>query len=164
MRCGWRTLIAFGAVAASLGAACRHQSDAPAPARGEAVSDSLAGTVQLVGTVASHRIVLIREGAATLTLSGPAALANLNGLRVGVVGHLDRSRLAVSRFAVLEANGVEATDGRLVAEGDALYLETADGIRHRLVQPSPKLREQIGHRVWVSGPLDREPVAYGFIE
>jgi hypothetical protein len=91
-------------------------------------------------------------------------LANVDGLRVGVVGKLDGSKLSVIRFTVLEANGVPATDGRLVAEGDDLYLETADRVRHRLVQPSPKLRAQAGRRVWVSGPLDQEPVAYGFIE
>jgi hypothetical protein len=160
----WRHLAAGCAAVEVMAAACQHRSDAPGPPRSEAVSDSLAGIVQVVGVAASPRIVLVREGTPTLTLVGPASLANLNGLKIGVVGQVDGSKLAVSRFTVLEANGVSATDGRLIAEGDDLYLETADHVRHRLVNPSPRLRERVGHRVWVSGPLDKEPVAYGFID
>src|SRR5262245_1770441 len=159
-----RRLAAGCAAVVVMAAACRHRSDVPEPPRSEAVSDSIAGIVQVVGVAALPRIVLVREGAPTLTLSGPASLASLNGLKIAVVGRVDGSTLAVTRFTVLEASGVSATDGRLIAEGDDLYLETADHVRHRLVNPSPRLRERVGHRVWVSGPLDKEPVAYGFID
>jgi hypothetical protein len=148
-----------------MAAACHHRADTPAAAGGDVSADSLAGKVQVVGVQASPRIVLVRDGGAgTLTLVGPPSLANVAGLRVGAVGRIEGAKLSVSRFTVLEANGVPATDGRLLVQGDDLYLETADGTRHRLVQPSPKLRSQVGRRVWVAGPLDREPVAYGFIE
>jgi hypothetical protein len=160
----WRRLAAGCAAVGIMAAACRHRSDAPGPPRSEAVSDSIAGIVQVVGVAALPRIVLLRGGAPTLTLSGPASLANLNGLKIGAVGQVDGSTLTVSRFTILEANGVRATDGRLVTEGGDLYLETADHVRHRLVNPSPRLRERVGHRVWVSGSLDKEPVAYGFID
>jgi hypothetical protein len=32
------------------------------------------------------------------------------------------------------------------------------------VNPPPLLRSSVGHRAWVSGALDRAPVAYGIIE
>src|SRR5262245_52745492 len=99
----WRRLAAGCAAIGVIAAACQHRSDAPGPPRSEAVSDSIAGIVQVVGVAASPRIVLVREGAPTLTLRGPASLANLNGLKIGVVGHVEGSTLSVSRFTVLEA-------------------------------------------------------------
>lgn len=161
----WHRLAGLCGALATMAAACHHRADAPVPSeRGEAI-DSVIGKVQVVGVQASPRIMLVRDGGGgSLTLVGRPSLAKVDGLRVAVVGTLEGSKLSVTRFTVLEANGVPATDGRLVADGDDLYLETVDQVRHRLVQPSPKLRAQVGHRVWVSGPLDREPVAYGFIE
>jgi hypothetical protein len=161
----WQRLAGLCGALATMAAACHHQAATPVPSEGAMAVDSIVGKVQVVGVQASPRIMLVRDGGArSLTLVGRPSLANVDGLRVGVVGKLDGSKLSVIRFTVLEANGVPATDGRLVAEGDDLYLETADRVRHRLVQPSPKLRAQVGRRVWVSGPLDQEPVAYGFIE
>ena len=81
-----------------------------------------------------------------------------------MIGRLAGTELGVERFVVVAANGVPATDGWLVAEGAVLYLVTADGQRHPLVRPSPNLWAHAGSRAWVSGPLDREPVAYGIIE
>jgi hypothetical protein len=37
-------------------------------------------------------------------------------------------------------------------------------VRHALVNPSPNLRAHVGARVWVSGSLDQEPIAYGIIQ
>ena len=130
-----------------------HQAGVPA-ARVDAKADSVVGKVQVVGVDPFPQVILVRDGKSkTLTLIGSPAL-----------GRLADSRLTVARFTVLEANGVPATDGRLIADTAALYVQTSDGVRHRLVSPSPRLRARAGSRVWVSGPLDREPVAYGFIE
>jgi hypothetical protein len=85
-------------------------------------------------------------------------------LRIAAVGTLAANRLAVARFTVLAANGVPATDGTLALSGDALVLVASNGKRYKLVNPSPVLRANVGHRVWVSGPLDRQPVAYGIID
>lgn len=141
-----------------------HQAGVPA-ARVDAKADSVVGKVQVVGVDPFPQVILVRDGKSkTLTLIGSPALGRLNGLRIAAVGRAADSRLTVARFTVLEANGVPATDGRLIADTAALYLQTSDGVRHRLVSPSPRLRARAGSRVWVSGPLDREPVAYGFIE
>ena len=125
----------------------------------------MVGRVQVVGVAAAPKVTLVpTDGGTVLTLTGPASLRNLDGLGVSVVGWRKGPELRVVRFAVVAANGLLATDGRLVADGRTLYLETADGHRHALVAPSPRLWEHVGARAWVSGPLDHEPVAYGLIE
>ncbi len=67
-------------------------------------------------------------------------------------------------FRVIAANGVLANDGTLVVDGSQAVLLTEDGRRLPVVRPSAGLRAAIGHRVWISGPLDGETVAYGVIE
>jgi hypothetical protein len=101
-----------------------------------------------------------------ILLDGPllTKLRHVDGLGVLLVGTRHDRFLTVQQFTVVSANGVPATDGRLVVAGDTVVLVTADGLRHPLVHPSPTLRTNIGGRVWVSGPLDREPVAYGMID
>jgi hypothetical protein len=126
--------------------------------------DSVRGKVQVVGVEALPAIMLAPEGRPAVTLIGPASLRRVAGLTVVAIGRLAGSKLTVKRFTVVAANGVPATDGRLVADGATLYLETADHVRHRLVKPSPRLWTEAGRRAWVSGPLDHEPVAYGIIE
>jgi hypothetical protein len=165
----WQTRAARLAIAlmalGSTAAACHHAGAAQASAADPQAADSVVGRVQLVGVAAVPRVALIpSDGGRTLTLSGPPALRNLDGLGVAVVGERSGSELHVTRFTVVAANGLAATDGRLVADGRTLYLETADRVRHPLVAPSPRLWEHVGGRAWVSGPLDREPVAYGIIE
>jgi hypothetical protein len=145
--------------------ACHHGT-ASSGGRAEAEPmDSLRGKVQVVGVEGLSQITLVPEGGRpAVTLIGPPSLRRVAGLTVMATGRLAGPKLTVKRFTVVAANGVPATDGRLVAEGAVLYLETTDGIRHRLVQPSPRLWAEAGRRVWVSGPLDHEPVAYGIIE
>jgi hypothetical protein len=128
--------------------------------------DTLEGTIQIGGVQAFPQIMLLGDsGGRTVVLHGPKELAHLLGLRVAVFGKLGADdKFAVKQFRVLAANGVPATDGRLIAEGDTLALETADGARHPLGRPSPGLRKYVSRRVWVAGPLDQEPVSYGVIE
>ncbi len=127
--------------------------------------DSLVGHLQIVGTDALPRTVLVPDdGTLSVTLVGPPALRRLGGLGVEIEGTRAGSQFTVQRFTVVSANGLEATDGRLVDDGGTLSIVTADGVRHALVRPSSNLRAHVGGRVWVSGPLDREPVAYGIIE
>jgi hypothetical protein len=147
------------------GAGAESRATVPGSARAPAPTDSLEGIVRVVGVEAFPQIVLALDSASpAVSLDGPASLRRVAGLRVAVVGERSGARLAVRRFIVLAANGVPATDGMLVADGDALLLVTSDGTRHRLVNPPPLLRSSIGHRAWVSGALDRELVAYGIIE
>ncbi len=146
--------------------ACHRSGGVPNEAAGRgAAADSIEGIVRVVGVDALPQVTLTRdEGSPAVTLLGVESLRRVAGLRVAVAGILRGTRLTVSRFHVIAANGVPATDGVLAADGDALTLVTADGKRHPLLKPSPALRAAVGHRVWISGPLDREPVAYGVIE
>jgi hypothetical protein len=91
-------------------------------------------------------------------------LRHVNGLVILATGTRHDRFLTVQSFKVISANDVPATDGKLVASGDTLILVTDDGIRHALVHPSPALHAEVGGRIWVSGPLDKEPVAYGLID
>jgi hypothetical protein len=153
---------ALCAALAVAGPGCHHAVGAPP---GQAAADSLTGTVQVVGVEAASMITLVPDGGGrAVTLTGAPTLARVDGLHVAVVGRRAGSALGVERFTVVAANGLPATDGRLLAEGDVLYLVTADGVRHRLVRPSPVLAAHVGSRAWVSGPIDQEPVAYGIIE
>jgi hypothetical protein len=158
-----RLIAALAALGLALGA-CHQTRGAPGRVDAEA-ADSVVGTVHLVGVEALPKVTLAPDaGGEALTLVGPPTLKRVDGLRVAAVGRLAGTELSVERFTVVAANGVPATDGRLVADGAVLYLVTADGERHALVRPSPNLWAHAGGRVWVSGPLDREPVAYGIIE
>jgi hypothetical protein len=123
------------------------------------------GTVQIVGTDPFPRTVILPANSGiSLRLIGPPSLQRVNGLEVQVVGRRAGDQFTVKSFLVVGANGQPTTDGRLVSDGGTLYIVTEDGVRHALVSPSSNLRARVGQRVWVSGPLDREPVAYGFIE
>ncbi len=166
--------LAAGAVAAchrgsSVAAAESPAAVARAPAgtdaRAPVGTDSLEGIVRVVGVDALPVVTLAPDDAGrSVTLDGPPSLRRVAGLRIAAVGERSGTRLAVRRFTVLAANGVPATDGVLAADGDALVLVTSDGTRHRLVNPPPLLRSSVGHRAWVSGALDREPVACGIID
>lgn len=128
-------------------------------------ADTIIGTIQIVGSDPFPRTVILPASSGiSLRLIGPPSLQHVNGLGVRVVGQRAGEQFTVQSFTVLSANGQPATDGRLVKDGDTIFIVTQDGVRHPLVYPSPNLRDRIGQRVWVSGPLDREPIAYGFIE
>jgi hypothetical protein len=166
MPCGrWGGLAESLAMAGMTVLACHH-ANAPPPGRAEAGAiDTIAGTVRVVGVAALPRIVMVPDyGGATLTLRGSPSLARVSGLRILAVGWAAGPQFTVARFTVVGANGVAASDGRLAADGKTLYLVTADGVPHPLVRPSAALWAHVGDRVWVSGPLDHEPVAYGIIE
>jgi hypothetical protein len=165
MRASRHGLVALLAAVGVAGVAC-HQARGAPPGRADAEAvDSIVGTVRVVGVEALPKITLAPDGGGeALTLVGPAALKRVDGLGVAVIGRLAGTELRVERFTVVAANGLPATDGRLVADGAVLYLVTVDGQRHPLVRPSPSLWAHAGGRVWVSGALEREPVAYGIIE
>ena len=154
-------LLALAAAAAG----CHRGGAQAAVLRANSASESDTGIVRVVGVEAAASVVLELDGGRpSLTLDGPAALRRVDGLRISVTGERAGARLTVRSFAVLSANGVAAVDGMLAKDGDATVLVTLDGVRHRLVNPPPLLRENAGHRAWVSGPLDREVVAFGIIQ
>lgn len=155
----WSTLAVACAIACH-GNRTGSRSD-PVRAQG----DTVIGTVEIVGTDPFPRTVILPANAGLpLRLLGPPALQRVNGLEVQIVGQRAGDQFTVKSFTVVSANGQPATDGRLVMDSGTLYIVTEDGVRHALVNPSPNLRTRIGQRVWVSGPLDREPIAYGYIQ
>jgi hypothetical protein len=125
------------------------------------------GRVDVVGLDPLLTIVLrTSDPHHPILLDGPLMLQlrHVNGLVILATGTRHDRFLTVQSFKVISANDVPATDGKLVASGDTLILVTDDGIRHALVHPSPALHAEVGGRIWVSGPLDKEPVAYGLID
>jgi hypothetical protein len=97
--------------------------------------------------------------------AGSAGLASLSGAEVVVWGRRSEQHVldAVS-FAVRTVDGAAAVDGILERSGDAYALRLTDGSRRMVTRPSPALRERVGSRVWVTGPADVEPQAFGIIE
>jgi hypothetical protein len=165
-----RVLAVALAATAVAAAACHHRKAEPSAgaertAREDSTSDTLRGTLRATGTQPFPRLTLfLADSSRAVTLRGPAELANVAGLELEVLGTRSGDAFAVRRFTVVASDGLAATDGRLVASGDTLVLVTADGVRHPLVHPSPTLRAHVGHRAWVAGPLDAEPVRYGIID
>lgn len=158
-----RARLAIAALIGAFAGGCHRSAAGDNPAA--ASTDSLQGTVRITGVDALPRVTLaFDDGTPSVTLVGAPSLRQVAGLRVSVVGARAGSQMTVSRFTVVAANGVPATDGVLSIDGTALILTTADGRRHTLVSPSPALRAAAGHRVWVSGPLTAPPVAYGVID
>ena len=160
MSFGWPALV----LACTIACRTTRAGSTADPAR-SVQADTVIGTIQIVGTDPFPRTVIVPANSGiSLRLVGPPALQHVNGLGVQVVGQRAGDQFTVKSFTVVSANGQPATDGRLLKDGDTLYIVTEDGVRHALVSPSPNLRARVGQRVWVSGPLDREAIAYGFIE
>ncbi|HYX80912.1 MAG TPA: hypothetical protein VE714_00870 [Gemmatimonadales bacterium] len=131
--------------------------------------DSVRGIVAVVGTSFDSRVVVrpLAGGGRPVTLIGPQSktVGRLSGADVWVAGPRDEhGQLAVSRFAVRTVDGLPALDGTLIARGDRLLLVTRDGKQHAIGNPPPALRDHVGARIWLTGPLDQGPVTYGIIE
>lgn len=167
-------MIKFVILAASLSVfGCRQTGEMDpmprVPPESEAIMvDTLRGTVAVVGSEPASLVVLRpATGGREIRLDGSygSALERLSGIDVWVSGELEvgQQRLIVSRFEVRSVDGVPARDGVLAVEGVRLVLVTPDGRRLPISNPPDALFEHVGGRVWVSGPPDREPVAFGLI-
>jgi hypothetical protein len=154
---------AFAAL--SITAAC-HRAPVAATLTGNPriAADSLQGIIKIVGSEPFPQTTLsFDDGSPALVLDSAAALKSVAGLRVAVIGVRQGRRMVVDRFMVLSANGIEAMDGTLTLDDGDLILVRASGARQRLARPPPSLRALAGRRVWVSGDLSREVVAFGII-
>lgn len=142
--------------------------EAPAP-------DSLRGTVIVTGAEPQTTVTLRMAVGGACGLEGRSAeLRAVSGLEVVVWGRRDdgvvppmpdgsRCHMMVSEFAVRRADGLDAVDGILRADGDAFVLEVTRGERRALAAVPATLRPQIGARIYWIGPLDRAPAGYGVI-
>jgi hypothetical protein len=109
---------------------------------------------------------VLRSGNNTINLSAAAsdsaALSRLGDVEVLVTGQRGPRKFEVSRFKALAAAGNPVVDGVLREDGGRLSLETPSG-RIRLGNPPSALRQMIGARIWIGGPLDKGPNVYGVI-
>jgi len=135
---------------------------------GSSAADTARGIVAVVGTSFDSRVVIRpSSGGRPISLIGPQAksVGRMSGADVWVTGSRDeRGEINVSRFTVRTVDGVPALDGTLITRGDQLLLVTRDGKQHVIGNAPAALRQQVGARVWVTGPLDKGPVTFGVIE
>ena len=132
-----------------------------------APSDSVRGIISVVGTSFDSHVIVRPTSGRAVTLIGPHArtVGRLSGADVWVTGTRDEhGQLTVGRFAVRTVDGLPAMDGTLIARGDRLFLVTRDGKQHAIANPPAALRDHLGARVWLTGPLDRGPITFGIIE
>ncbi len=141
------------------------------------VSDTARGIVSVVGSEPLTTVVLALTGpGGLLAIEGPAqaALGRMAGLEVVVSGRRSERRsmtaspsgaivFEAGRFEVRAADSIAAHDGIVTVEGGKFYLRTASHGRLAADHLPSALRERVGARVFLVGPLDRAPVSYGFI-
>lgn len=169
-RCVCRRVGAFAIVATW---SCRSVGSAH---RGPAgiERDTVRGVLSVIGAEPLTAIVLAPSGGgAALAIEGPPALAlrGLSRLEVMVAGRATSRKSAASpasyvfdadTFVVRAAGGVAAHDGVVVKDAGAFYL--GGGVSRTAVPFLPaSLQGQLGVRVFLVGPLDRAPIAYGTI-
>ncbi len=159
----FRILVVAGVAMALAGTACRHQAQ-PLDAAGGA-PENMRGVVSITGTSFEQQIQLRTVNGFTRLLAPPAdsvALSRLGGVEIDVHGTGDGNTVHVTSFTAVRAGGQPVVDGVLTADGNALVLQTRTG-RVTLGNPPTALRQMIGARVWISGPLDAGPNSYGVI-
>lgn len=153
-------------------------SGATSSSPGAAV-DTARGIVRLVGNEPGAALVLETSpgsAAPLLALEGAAAdmLRGVTGLEVKAEGRLTTERVQsaapggaplfrADRFVVRASDGAPATDGMLVARDGGHVLRLTEGGERRIDVLPPALVDRIGARVFLVGPLDRMPSAFGVI-
>lgn len=138
--------------------------------------DTARGVVQRVGAEPLAAMVLVPEDGSVLALHGaaPADLAAVSSVEVMVAGSMTTRRdpaaapagapvFEVRWFEVRAVEGVPALDGVLEQDGPRWLLRTRDGVRHVVARLPSLLTGEPGARVYLAGPLDQPPVAYGII-
>jgi hypothetical protein len=128
-------------------------------------ADTLRGVVRITGAEPAVTVVLETPARSVALYGGGGVLPRLDGLDVMVQGSArDGGGFDVAHFAVRALDGVPAMDGVLQREGAAFHLLAGDGVRHALPHLPPSLRDAIGARIWLAGPLSAAPEAYGIIQ
>ena len=121
--------------------------------------------MSVTGTSFEQQLVL-RAGSTATVLSASAAdsaaLSRMGGIEVSVFGKRADEQFRVDRFTALSVAGARVVDGVIREEGGRLVLETSGG-RIPLGNPPAALRNAIGARVWIGGPLDTGPNNFGVI-
>jgi hypothetical protein len=121
----------------------------------------------MVGTPysTSGALWLRTDGGQFRLVGWPATpLVDLIGAKVEVSGTEDATHaFVVDHFTVLMVNGLPAADGVLETTEEGYGLRMIDGSMRALMDPPEALTLCVGKRVWVAGPADATPVAFGLL-
>lgn len=168
------------AVAAVFVSACKQRvaQEVPVPATGRML-DTARGVIRRVGNDPVSVLVLTAGSGANanvVALAGPSLpmLERAAGLEVSIAGVLtaERNMMAsprgapvfeVRHFFVRAADGQPAVDGVLNSQNGEYFVISANGVRHNTPNLPAALRGQIGARIFLVGPLDRAPAAFGIL-
>ena len=91
-----------------------------------------------------------------------AALSRMGGIDVKVFGIRESNRFLVTSFRAMSVAGSPVVDGIVRDDNGHLSIETPDG-RVALGNPPARLRNLVGARVWIGGPLATGPNQFGLI-
>jgi len=129
--------------------------------------------VTVAGTVttnsAGHKgtaLMLQQDDGSTIGLTGDqaAAMYSVVNDQVEVDGLLDEtSQMFVQRFIVVAVGGQPVVDGVLDLTTDGFVLRLTRGGDRGVMDPSDDLQQLVGNRVWLAGPDDAPPTAFGVI-
>lgn len=166
------TIVATTLVVVAAG--CRPRAGARAEDATPFVRDTVRGVLLVVGAEPLTTLVLApSNGTASLAIEGSQAsvLRGLSRLEVMVLGRPTSRRSSASpstvvfevdSFVVRAADRVVAHDGIVGVDGGRYHL--AQGASRVAVAFMPAdLQRRLGARVFLVGPLDQAPVAYGVI-
>ncbi len=130
-----------------------------------AAQDSMRGIVSITGT-SFEQSVMLRTDKGTIALgvnaADSAALSRMGGIDVRVFGTRELNRFRVTSFRAMTVSGAAVVDGFVRDDDGKLSIETPEG-RLALGNPPAPLRNLVGARVWVGGPLATGPNQFGLI-
>jgi len=172
----------FGLAAVALfmmTAGCRRSARASSAANGATVRDTVRGTVRSIGAEPRRTVVLMSPTSDMVALSVEDAvqqreLQAAEGLEIMAHGEALSERnlevaprgapvFRVSAFVVRAADGVSARDGILREQQGRFVLELASGDTLPIVGLPTALRTHVGARVFLVGPMDQPPQAFGIL-
>jgi hypothetical protein len=154
--------LGFSALVAVATVDC-HRAPETSPA--VIAQDSLRGIVSITGS-SFAQAVMLRTGNSTVGLalnaSDSAALSRMGGIDVALFGTREPNRFRVRSFRAMAVSGAPVVDGVLREADGKLWIYTSEGAI-ALGNPPAQLRNLIGARVWIGGPLATGPNQFGVI-
>jgi hypothetical protein len=129
---------------------------------------TLRGTVinNPAGQETPSPIMLLESDGTMVGLWGEqlTALSTVIGAEVDVQGQFDDVELlTVESFVVVAVGGQPASDGVLERTEDGYGLRLMTGGVRDIKDPSQELQLHVGDRLWITGPDDGPPTAFGVI-